>query len=46
MQVTKDGVTSTREVVVPSDEYRAVRWTLLALAAGSRVQAEVRTSVR
>ena len=25
VQVTKDGVTSTPEVVVPSDEYRAVR---------------------
>ena len=44
--VTKGGVSTIQEVVVPPNEYRAVRWTLPALAAGSQVQAEVRTGVR
>lgn len=46
VSVTKNGLSTTQEVVVPPNEYRAVRWTLPTLAAGSQVQAEVRTSVR
>ena len=46
VQVTRDGVTSTQEVVVQPNEYRAVQFLVPVLAAGSSVQAEVRTTVQ
>ncbi|ULH16377.1 hypothetical protein MF271_07250 [Deinococcus sp. KNUC1210] len=46
VQVTKNGVTSTEEVTVSPNEYRAVQFPVAVLAAKSSVVGEIRTTVK